>query len=545
MSLAPRQIIEKQIGRVRRRLLVRSMLESVLVFWTAALALVALWFLARPFVAAPQTAWMPWGIPGAMLAGATVAALLWAFLKRPPHVAASLALDAEFDLKERITTFLLLSTDQANSQAGLALRADVEEKLIDLDVASRFPIRLRWSQAVMPIGACLLAVAASFFDPSFGSARNNPTARKQNTIDSKEVEQQIDNLRKAMSKEKDDELKSDKLKELEAEWEKLVQKPLDPTNEEKVRERANEIRTLEEKMKERVDKLKSKADSKELKKQLDKLGLDKLGKKMKDGPAKDFHDALAKGDLKKAQEALDKLQKAMENNKLGKDEQKELADQMKDIQDKLQRLADQKDEKDRLEKEFADGKIDREQLDREMDRLAQEAAEMQDLQDLADLLGECKECVAAGNLSKAAGKLKGMISRLQEMELSDAELRKLIKDMEALEAARCNLMALCQGNRNGMGQGKEPGGVRPVGPEDPNSQIVDKRQQGESDPKGQQRITGFVKGGTFSKIPARDVGGAFKQAVQEAPEALDRQRIPPDYADIARGYFQKLGGQKQ
>ena len=96
-----------------------------------------------------------------------------------------------------------------------------------------------------------------------------------------------------------------------------------------------------------------------------------------------------------------------------------------------------------------------------------------------------------------------------------------------------------------MGQGKFPGGVRPVGPEDPNSKIADKRQAGESDPKGQQRITGFVKGGNFSKIPAREVGGAFKQAVQEAPEALDRQRIPPDYADVARGYFQKLGGQKQ
>ena len=47
------------------------------------------------------------------------------------------------------------------------------------------------------------------------------------------------------------------------------------------------------------------------------------------------------------------------------------------------------------------------------------------------------------------------------------------------------------------------------------------------------------------KVPAKDIGGAFKQAAQDAPEALDRQRIPQDAADIAKGYFNRLGGQKE
>ena len=44
-------------------------------------------------------------------------------------------------------------------------------------------------------------------------------------------------------------------------------------------------------------------------------------------------------------------------------------------------------------------------------------------------------------------------------------------------------------------------------------------------------------------MPAQEIGGAFKQAAQDGPEALDRQRIPQDAADLARGYFKKLGGQ--
>jgi hypothetical protein len=43
----------------------------------------------------------------------------------------------------------------------------------------------------------------------------------------------------------------------------------------------------------------------------------------------------------------------------------------------------------------------------------------------------------------------------------------------------------------------------------------------------------------------KEVGGAFRQAVQDAPEAIERQRIPnPEAADMVKGYFQKLGGQR-
>jgi hypothetical protein len=39
--------------------------------------------------------------------------------------------------------------------------------------------------------------------------------------------------------------------------------------------------------------------------------------------------------------------------------------------------------------------------------------------------------------------------------------------------------------------------------------------------------------------------GEIRQASQEAPEALDQQRIPKSARDMAKGYFENLGAQGQ
>jgi len=97
---------------------------------------------------------------------------------------------------------------------------------------------------------------------------------------------------------------------------------------------------------------------------------------------------------------------------------------------------------------------------------------------------------------------------------------------------------------NGKRRGKGAGGIRPIG-EDPDSKNIDTHEKGVVDPTGQQMITGFSRGGNFKKIPSTKVGGAFQRAVQEAPEAMERQRIPTDAEAQVRGYFQKLGRQKE
>jgi len=548
MSALPRKLVERQVQRVRRRLLMRKLLESLVGFTALGLLACAAWFLVRPFVTSPATDWARYGIPAGILVSSSFAALLWSFLRAPQFVTASLALDKEFELKERVTTLTLLSPEQLDCPAGLALLEDVQEKVANLDVRGRFPVGLPLSAGLMPILAGILALAANFFDPSLGGAGNRPDP-KQALVDPKEIQQQLDNLRKVIKKENDGEdlPKSRELEELDKEWEKLVQKPLDPSNKEQVRERTNELAKLEEKIEKRVNDLKDR--NADLKKHLDKMQMDRLGKKLQDGPAKDLEDALAKGKFGKAREILEKLQKDLENNKLDKEEQKKLAEQMKELESKLRRLTDQKERKDELQKEFEQGKISKEQLDRELSDLKKEAQDLQDLQELADMLGQCKECLGAGNNLKAGERIKGALEKLKSMELSDSEMQRLLSDQTMLRSALDGMCEACNGdcdangNRNGLGKGKRPGGIRPIG-EDPDSKNLDAREKGVPDPNGQQFITGFSRGGTFKKIPSTEVGGAFKKAIQEAPEAIERQRIPTEAEAQVRGYFQKLGRQK-
>lgn len=550
MSMNPRVLIERQVNRVRRRLFLQKLLESLVLFWAGAFLLCAAWFVVRPFVAPPED-WARWWVPAGITLAATLAGIVWAFLGRPHFVTASLALDEQFGLKERVTTFTMLSAEQTQTPAGQALLDDVRARVQDLDVPSRFPVRVRWQAGVMPLCTALLAVAASFFNPSFSSGNNQgKQTQALNAVNAKEIQQQIDNLRKVHSEKKDELEKSKELKELEAEWEKLMNKPLDPKNKEQVRERANELSKLEEKIQKRINELKDeKAGKEDMKKLLNQLLEDKLSKKLSEGPAKDLEDALAKGKFDKARDILEKLRKDLQEGKLNKEDMKKLGEQMKELENKLKRLMDKEQREKALKEKFKD---DPEKLKQALEKLDREFEDLKDnlpdLKDLADALGECKECLGAGNALKAGEALKGALEKLKALDLNENELQQLINEAQLLEAARMFMLGQCECDgdpmMNGLGQGKKPGGVRPIGDEPKNSKIVNAQQKGEVDPLGQQKVTGFVQGGTFKKIAAKDVGGAFQQAVQEAPDAIERQRIPSDAEAQVRGYFQKLGNQK-
>jgi hypothetical protein len=166
-----------------------------------------------------------------------------------------------------------------------------------------------------------------------------------------------------------------------------------------------------------------------------------------------------------------------------------------------------------------------------------------ELQELANLLGECKECLGREN-GEAADALAKLSKQFEDIQLTEEELDEILRNMQALNEAADGIGQGLGDDGNGLGDGGPPGGVRPIDPDDPISKIINQRAQAKVNPTSSQRIVGYAPGGNFTKIPAKEVGGAFKQAVQQAPEAIERQNIPEDVADIARGYFKKLGGQK-
>jgi hypothetical protein len=64
------------------------------------------------------------------------------------------------------------------------------------------------------------------------------------------------------------------------------------------------------------------------------------------------------------------------------------------------------------------------------------------------------------------------------------------------------------------------------------------------DPKGKKMFDGYTTGPNFKKKTSAEIAGEVKQASQEAPEAIEQQRIPKAARDMAKGYFRNLGGRK-
>jgi hypothetical protein len=563
MASQPVAKLPRPLSRARRRLFVQELLDGFVWWWAGALALAAAWFLVQPLFTGAVDDGLRWGVAAGVFGLATAAAVVRTCRCSPGPLDVALAVDERFGLAERVTTSLSLSEAEAASPAGQALLADVDKRLAPLDVRSRFPVRLSRSAALVPAAAVALALVALFYDPHFGAASDGPGKDNERSLAAaRDLDQKMKELKKRSLKDRpNDADRSKELKELEDAWKRMLEQKLDANDKEKVREQAQALRTLEEKMKDRMQDVraqldKNKAVLKELQ-QLQKTGPDGKKAEPKPGPAKDVEEALAKGKLDQAQDALEKLHKKLAEEKLDKKELKQLEDQLQDMKDRLQRLGDQQDKKDELQRQKDQGKLTDEQMKEAQQELEREAQDLQDLKDLAEMLKNVQDDLKEGKKGEAAGKLKKMAGRLKKMELSEEEMRELEKNgQEAAELREAMLLRLNDGRPgdqqgdhkgekgNGLAGGGTPGGKRPTG-KDRETGAKSERQPGELDPRGGLRATGFSKGGTFTKVPAKEIQGTFRRAQQEAPEAIERQRVSPEEAEMLKGYYENLGGQKK
>ena len=87
-------------------------------------------------------------------------------------------------------------------------------------------------------------------------------------------------------------------------------------------------------------------------------------------------------------------------------------------------------------------------------------------------------------------------------------------------------------------------GPRPESKEKP-TQSREERARSPLD-RGRLQVIDHVPGGGF-KGPRKPVEMVedIRRAAQEAPEAIEQQRIPKSARDVAKGYFRNLGGQKE
>src|SRR5262245_6422962 len=142
--------LESRVRQARRRLLTQSLLNRLGLAWGCALAVGLSWFLVEPLIQLNLPVWTKWAVLSGAAALGTIIACWTTFRRAPTPLTAALAIDQRFDLKERVTTALSLSTEQQTSQAGQALIADANNKLERVTVKGQFPVRIGWRALFLP-----------------------------------------------------------------------------------------------------------------------------------------------------------------------------------------------------------------------------------------------------------------------------------------------------------------------------------------------------------------------------------------------------------
>ncbi|MBY0230786.1 MAG: hypothetical protein K2W96_15985 [Gemmataceae bacterium] len=563
-------IVEKQVGKVRRRLFLSGLLARLAWCWAGALALAACWFALQPLLVADNPDWLRWAVAGALAGVGTVLAVVLAVRAAPTPTMAALSLDAEFGLKERATTALTLPVEAASTPMGRALVEDAEGKVAPLRVGERFPLRLPRAAALVPMLALALVLLAMFWNPDF-----SPKAQADEPLP--EAKAGIDERMKKLAarvpprREKGAEAKKEDIERIDAEMEKLARKPRDTR--EQVRERIKDAQAIEDQIrKEQREREERAAAMKEQMKQLERLT--RKDRKAEKGKADPLADAMRNGDLdkaaremrkladriaqekkkeelkkkirdpkadaeekKKAEEELKKLERREKEGE-GKQDREAMENALKEMEDQLKELT--RDKEDR-KKDLEDRKdLDRDQLDREKneldknDKLTDE--EKKGLLELAKKLGECQQCLKDGDEEGAAKKLKEageMAAKMAEKAGENAELAERLKEIQEARKALCR----------GLG-GEGPGaGLRPLGADKGDTDKEEKFSPAAT-AKGKKEIIGDgPKGGFKGARRPEEMAEEIRQAAQEAPAAIDRQRLPPAARKMARGYFEKVRGQ--
>jgi hypothetical protein len=563
-----RSLLDRQLASVRRRLFLSSLLTCLAWCWLAAVVAGAAWVAAQPYLVREAPDMLRWLVVAGLGVIATAVAAILTARRSPSPVAAALALDERFGLKERVTTSQALTAEESATPAGRALLADVENKLGGLRVGERFPVRLpRLAASLLPLALLALVLLGLLWNPPVGASRDDADPEAA-PVAKEDVEQQMKQLAAKPKAKPAEQPKAEDLERIDREIEKFTRAPRD--SREEVRDRVKDATALEEQIrreqKEQADRIDAFQEAMKQQERLRRKGRDEN----KDGPGKQAADALARGDMAQAQDELQRLSRKMEKeeekerlrrkqrdpkasedekkqaedelkrlqreNEMTEKEREQLAKQLEQLENDLKRLTRNKDEKEQELRDLADmGEIDKDQLDRELEQLEKTDGQLdkKELEELAKELGECKKCMNEGKDGDAAKKLAKAAAKAGECKGNGEQGKELARKLAQVQQVK---RALCRSLEGGIGAGRRPEA------KDDDTAHKDAVVPGEWD-KGKTEVIGQGPFGGF-KGPRKpgEMQEEIRQAAQEAPAAIDRQRLPASASKMARGYFEKVRG---
>ena len=154
--------LQKQVQRAQRRINFQSFLTACV--WSLGICLgiaaIAIGVSKIWHINVDPQQWNIGWLVGGVVAG-LLGAASWTYYKRNNMVEAAIEIDRRFGLKERVSSSLALSPDEADSEVGQALVADAAKRVERIDVREQFGVQgNRW--AFLPLVTGALAVALVF-----------------------------------------------------------------------------------------------------------------------------------------------------------------------------------------------------------------------------------------------------------------------------------------------------------------------------------------------------------------------------------------------
>ncbi len=465
-------------------------------------------------------------------------------LGRPSIADAAAEIDRRCSLRERLSSALMLTAEDRESDLGQALVSDADKRAATLDVRDQFQWGLT-SKLMLPLVPALLS--GIFWLVPNREASETLAAKDQPTVT--QVKNSMKPLLEQVKKKREQAEREgltaavDMFKKLEGELAKLQKDTKLDT-----KQSLAKLNDIKEQLAERRKELGS---AEELKKNLQNL------EKFEAGPAEKLNDALKQGDFNKAEQALEQLLEKMQKAEMSPSDMQKLEKQLAQLEKAMSEAAQAHEStkqalKEQIQQAEAAGDLQKAaQLQRKLEQAQAQDANMAQLQQMADTLSKAQQAMKEGDAQAAQEALQQMASQLQQMNQSDSELQDLDELMDSLSQSKSQMMCKqcngqgctsCMGSMAGMipGQGMGEGrgqGERPEEETDTDffeSRVRDQMKAGET-------IYGGKVGGANRKGNTQmDIQDAVLTSLSEEPDPLDDTPLPKTQKDHAREYFNTI-----
>ncbi len=526
--------LNKQVRRARRWMGLERFVRALgwCCFFTllAALALIVV-DRFRPL----GVVWWVW--PAAAVGLGLVAALVWAAVRGRGPLNAAIEIDRRFGLKERVSSTLAMTPDERKTDVGRTVVADARRRVRKLDLREHFRFT-PGRQILLPLVPLVPAVLVALL---VAPAVVEPARQADAAAVKKQVKNAADTLQRKLIQQRK-QAREEGLKDAQRLFQRLTEETENLADRSRG-DRKQALVKLNDLSRQMQNRRKQLGGAEGIQKQLDKL------KTATRGPADRLVQSLAQGNLKQAAKELERLKSKLAKGDLSSQDREKLARQLDEMKKKLEEMVQQQKRQEqelqnRIKQARQAGQEDEaNRLQDQLNQMMERRPQMNNLQNLAAKLGQCSRSLQDGQLQDAGkaldqlqADLDGMAQQLEEMELLDDAMDQLCQARDQMNCPFCGGVGCeaCQGEGLGAGRGK---GDRPE--QETEVGFFDTKVK-QKVGRGSATIAGEVAGPNVRGNVQQTLQQQIESARSEANDPLTDQQMPRRHRRHAEEYFNRF-----